>query len=108
MDKYFLKHQTSDTVIGELSVDIEADCFYFLKNADYTGPLPAFLMYANGGIPESDMVKMWVMGRAPEPNAEFIDALIEKIGETKYNAYSFFKYNKGAFITDKFYVVPWT
>jgi hypothetical protein len=44
------------------------------------------------------------MARAPEPHYEFIDALVEKIGSKKYNAYEFFKYNNGRFITDDFYV----
>jgi hypothetical protein len=86
-------------------VDIDADIFSFQKNGTYSGPLPSFLAYPSK-MKESDKIKMWVLERAPDPNNEFIDALIKKIGETKYNAYSFFKYNNGVFITDKFYVEP--
>ena len=105
MDKYLLKHKTSDVPLGELLIDIDSDVFSFLKNDSYNGPLPAFLAYPSE-MKESDKIKLWVLERAPDPNNEFIDALIKKIGETSYNAYSFFKYNNGAFITDKFYVEP--
>ena len=104
MDRYLLKHRNSDVPLGELSIDIEVDEFSFEENNEYQGKLPAFLFYKSGAISKKEQIKMWVMGRAPDPNNEFIDTMIRKIGETKYDAYSFFKYNKGVFITDKFYV----
>jgi hypothetical protein len=99
-----LKHKTADSHLGELSIDIDTDEFSFKPNPEYQRPLPAFLFYKSDKISENEQIKMWVMGRAPDPNNELIDALIDKIGETKYDAYSFFKHNKGVFITDKFYV----
>ena len=103
-DVYLLKHKTTETPLGRLEIDIENDRFSFEKNDAYAGPLPSFLLYESKHISPSDSVKMWVMDRAPEPHNELIDALIRKIGETEYNAYSFFKYNKGRFIGDSFYV----
>ena len=103
-DIYLLKHKRSEIPLGRLEIDIEADVFSFEKNNLYTGSLPSFLLYGHGNMTESDSIKMWVTDRAPEPNNELIDSLIEKIGETEYNPYSFFKYNNGRFIGDLFYV----
>jgi len=86
-----------------LEINISDDFFGFTKNESYTGPLPAFLYY-EAVIPMNENIKMWVLERAPEPQYLFIDALIEKAGLQKYDAYGFFRYNKGAFIQDKFYV----
>ena len=52
----------------------------------------------------TENIKMWVMDRVPEPQYKFIDTLIEKAGLKEYDVYSFFKYNKGAFNHDRFYV----
>jgi len=90
--------------LGRLEIDEPADSFSFSPNDEYVGPLPSFLMYPSKHISDNVSVKMWVMDRAPEPHNEFIDSLIRKIGETKYNAYSFFKYNRGRFTGDLFYV----
>ena len=103
-DIYWLKHKRAEVPIGRLEIDIDADVFSFEKNPQYSGSLPSFLLYGPGNMTESDSIKMWVMDRAPEPNNELIDSLIEKIGETRYNPYSFFKYNNGRFIGDLFYV----
>lgn len=86
-----------------MEIDIDEDFFGFTKNERYTGKLPAFLYY-EAEIPMNENIKMWVMERAPEPHYLFIDKLIEKAGLTSYDAYGFFKYNKGAFIQDRFYV----
>ena len=103
-DIYLLKHKKSEIPIGRLEIDIEGDVFSFEKNAEYSGSLPSFLLCGHGNMTESDSIKMWVMDRAPEHHNELIDALIEKIGETQYDPYCFFKYNKGRFIGDLFYV----
>jgi len=97
-------HKESEHPVGELFVDINADMFSFRKNEEYEGKLPAFLVYVSEKMSESERIKMWVMERAPDRDNEFIDVLIEKIGETEYNSYSFFKHNNGAFNYDKFYV----
>lgn len=104
MDVYMLKHKSSEVPLGRLEIDELADSLSFIRNDEYVSPLPSFLMYPSKYISESDCIKMWVMGRAPEPHNEFIDSLIRKIGETEYNAYNFFKYNNGRFIGDLFYV----
>jgi|GEM_PF-2213563 len=103
-DVFLLKHSHSEIPLGRLEIDESADTFSFERNAEYSGSLPSFLLYGHGNMSESDSIKMWVMDRAPEPHNEIIDALIQKIGETKYNAYSFFKYNNGRFIGDLFFV----
>jgi len=87
-----------------LEIDEPNDKFSFSRNDEYNGPLPSFLLYPSEHISDNESVKMWVMDRAPEPHNEFIDSLIRKIGETAYNAYSFFKYNNGRFTGDMFYV----
>ena len=104
MDKYLLKCKLKNEPIGVLTVDIDNDTFTFTRNSKYQGCLPVFIEYPAVSMTESDSIKMWVMDRAPEPHNELIDSLIRKIGATEYDAYAFFKYNKGAYITDKFYV----
>ena len=75
-------------------------------NNEYDGDVPWFIRFAKDSVlPMNEMVKMWVLERAPESHNEFIDSLIKKAGLYEYDAYGFFKYNKGHFITDKFYVV---
>ena len=101
-----MKHKSTEIPLGKLEIDEISDVFSFTPNKGYSGPLPSFLLYGHGKMTESESVKMWVMDRAPEPHNEIIDSLIHKIGETTYNAYSFFKYNKGRFTGDKFYVEP--
>ena len=49
-----------------------------------------------------------MLERAPEPNYEWIDRLLDQVGIKEYDPYAFFKYNKGRFITDDFYVEPIT
>ena len=102
-DVYLLKHEGIEVPVGVLRIDIEKDNFAFEADPHYNGPLPAFLLYSNGLMPIEESIKMWVMERAPEPHNEFIDALVEKAGLDKYDAYGFFKFNQGKFITDKFY-----
>jgi len=105
-DTYLLKHPSSEVPLGKLEIDEAADIYSFEQNPNYEGPLPSFLLYPSAHISNNDSVKMWVLDRAPEPHNELIDALVRKIGETEYNAYSFFKYNNGRFTGDKFYVEP--
>ena len=104
LDKYLVRCENVEEAVGTLYVDIEQDYFDFDTNTKYNGPKPAFLAYPDAPMPLREQVKMWVLERAPEPHYEFIDVLIEKAGLTEYDAYGFFKYNKGQFIIDKFYV----
>ena len=85
-------------------VDIKNDLFKFSLNKEYDGPLPFFVICPLVDISESDNIKMWVLERSPEENNEIIDSLIIKAGLVEYDAYGFFRYNKGRHITDRFYV----
>ena len=102
-DTYLLKYEGIEIPVGVLTIDINKDNFAFEADPLYKGPLPAFLLYSNDLAPTEESIKMWVMGRAPEPHYEFIDALVDKAGLDKYDAYGFFKFNQGRFITDRFY-----
>ena len=106
-DFYELWHEENCAhPVGTLEIAIEADIFNFKLNKEYIGSVPWFIQYAKDAVlPMNEMVKMWVLGRAPESHNELIDSLIKKAGLARYDAYGFFKYNKGHFITDKFYVV---
>ena len=103
-DKYWLHCEEYSEAVGELLIDFDNDNFSFEMNNNYTGPLPFFLTDSDAPMPVDEQIKLWVTERAPEPNYTFIDALIEKAGLSEYDAYGFFKYNSGKFITDKFYV----
>ena len=104
LDKYYLRCKEVSEPIGILTVDIENDHFGFEENDAYEGQLPTFLAYPDAPMPIDRKIKMWVLGRAPEPNYALIESLIKKAGLSSYDAYGFFKYNKGQFIPDKFYV----
>ena len=104
LDKYLLKYDGIESAVGNLTIDIEGDLFEFEPIPGYDGPLPFFLKSPNSPLSTSEKLKMWVLDRAPEPEYELIDMLIEKAGLKEYDAYGFFKYNGGKFNTDKFYV----
>ena len=106
-DYFELRHEDSSVYpVGTLAIDIESGVFEFCLNKEYDGEVPWFVRFERDAVlPMSEMVRMWVMERAPESHNEFIDSLIEKAGLDEYDAYGFFKHNKGHFITDKFYVV---
>jgi hypothetical protein len=50
-----------------------------------------------------EKIKMWIASRVPEPNYEFIDALLQRIGSKDYDTYAFFKYNNGRYISDNYW-----
>ena len=106
-DYYVLWHESETAQpVGTLEVNIESDLFNFQLNSEYSGEVPWFVSYAKDAVlPMNTMIKMWVLDRAPESHNEFIDSLIRKANLDEYDAYGFFKYNKGKFITDRFYVV---
>jgi hypothetical protein len=103
MDSYLMKHENETEPVGTLHIDIAEDIFDFKLNENYKGELPHFVSDPGTALSKNELVKMWVLERAPEPNYEWIDALIQKIGCTHYDPYAFFKYNEGRFITDRFY-----
>jgi hypothetical protein len=94
--------------IGEMRIDREKDIWEYIdskENMDVDRPIfydAAVLMKRDI---TSESIKYWVLGRAPEENYEFINYWIERLGLAEYDAYAFFLYNKGAFITDRFHVV---
>jgi len=104
LDRYLLKCKDISEPIGALYVDFDNDKFNIDINERYDGPLPGFILHVDAPMPINERIKLWILERAPEPNYEFIDALIEKAGLVEYDAYGFFKYNNGQFITDKYYV----
>ncbi|MCL1997895.1 MAG: hypothetical protein FWG65_03920 [Turicibacter sp.] len=104
LDKYVVRCENVTEPIGTLEVDVAEDYFNIDINPNYDGPKPLFMAYPKAVMPLQEQVKIWVLERSPEPHYEFIDALVEKAGLDKYDPYGFFKYNKGRFITDKFYV----
>lgn len=106
LKKYYLMSGDNQVPVGILTMDVEQDFFSFEKNIDYDGLLPFFLKYTNNSMTPSERVKLWITERAPEPNYTFIDALIEKAGLKEYDPFGFFEFNKGAFNTDDFHVVP--
>ena len=103
-DKYLLHCENESQAIGTLLVDFDNDRFEIDENPNYAGPLPFFLNCPGAVMPLPERIKLWITERAPEPNYAFIDTLVEKTGLKEYDAYGFFKYNHGRFITDKFYV----
>ena len=105
-DFYDLRHEDNIAFpVGTLEIDIEQGIFNFKLNKNYDGDVPWFVRFANKAVkPMNEMVRAWVLERAPESHNELIDSLIKKAGLKDYDAYGFFKYNKGHFITDKFYV----
>jgi len=107
LDKYLLKYEGIDEPVGLLSLDFINDEFSIEVNEKYNGSIPSFLRFEDAPMCIGDRIKLWVLERAPETNYEFIDALIEKAGLSEYDAYGFFKYNNGRFITDRFYVEPY-
>lgn len=105
-ERYCLRHDDYTEPVGTLTVDFDKDVFEIEENSKYDGELPFFLLYPKSSMSLSEKIKLWITERAPESNYTFIDALIERAGLTEYDAYGFFKYNNGRFITDDFYVEP--
>ena len=108
LDKYFLKYEGISEPVGVLNLDFDQNEFSIDVNSKYNGPAPSFIRHSDAPMPIGGRIKLWVLERAPEPNYEFIDTLIKKAGLDKYDAYGFFKYNSGRFLTDKFFTVPIT
>jgi hypothetical protein len=104
LEKFALYHDKD--FIGVLGVDIEGDHFSFETSPGYGGPVPYFLRFPDSVLSMSEKIKEWVLERAPEPNYEFIDALMDRAGMTEYDPYLFFKYNQGQFLNDDFRVEP--
>ena len=104
LKKYYLMSDTNTTPIGVLTIN--NDSFSFERNNTYNGPLPFFITYSGGELSDSELIKLWISERVPEPHYMFIDALTERAGLTEYDPVGFFEYNKGVFNTDDFHIVP--
>ena len=105
LERFYLKYRDNPENVGIISVDCETDSYNFTENSGYSGSIPAFLRFKHEvNYPISDGLKVWIADRVPEPGYAFIDALIEKAGLKQYDAYGFFKYNKGKFMNDGFYI----
>jgi hypothetical protein len=87
-----------------LAIDADNDKYCFELNPSYDGPdLPWFLLNPNGPLTLSQKIKMWIASRVPEPEYEFIDTLLQRIGAREYDPYAFFKYNHGKYISDNYW-----
>jgi hypothetical protein len=97
-----MKHEKAEKPIGILTANLDDMSFGFEENPEYDNEKPFFLR-KDFAIPFEEVLKIWVLNRAPEPDYEFIECLVEKAGLKEYDAYGFFKYNKGRYISDRFY-----
>jgi hypothetical protein len=100
-----MKYEKTEKPIGVLSVNVDDMSFSFDENLEYDSDKPFFLR-RDFALPFEEVLKIWVLNRAPDTNYEFIDYLIEKAGLKEYDAYGFFKYNNGRYISDRFYFEP--
>jgi hypothetical protein len=97
-----MKYEMNEEPIGILTVDVDKMRFSFDENPNYDSDKPLFLR-KDFAIPFEEVLKIWILNRAPEPDYEFIDCLVEKAWLKEYDAYGFFKYNNGRYISDRFY-----
>ena len=102
LDSYYLKYKGGN--IGQLNVDMENDVWQMNINDEYSGDVPWIIRHSPGGVPSKELVRNWVLSRAPERNYEWIDRMLDLLGMREYDEYEFFKYNNGMFITDDFSV----
>ena len=103
LDRYTLLLR--DEELGKLQIDVECDLWEFEAFANKHDKLPYYIKHGFDGMKYAgENVKHWVTSRAPEPNYEWIDLLLDRLGISKYDAYAFFKYNGGRFNTDRYSV----
>ena len=108
MDKYELKHPSCPLPVGYMAINFDKDTWEWNDNLNYTGELPWFLVFLKhpkNTKSVSELLRMWVLGRALDPNNILIERTMKTAGLKRFCAYGFFKYNKGRYITDKFYCV---
>ena len=97
-----------DAHIGTFEIDSEKNKWMYIAEQSLEAQPLVFRLQLRdhgGNALHGDIVREWVSGRAPEPNYEFIDALMERVGIKEYDPLAFVAYNGGRFNTDKFYLV---
>ena len=93
-----------DEELGKLTINTDQDIWKFEVFEDKHEKLPFVIRHGfNGSGYDSNNVKQWVLARAPEPNYEWIDLLLERLQLDEYDPYEFFKYNRGRFNTDRYH-----
>ncbi|GHU91601.1 hypothetical protein FACS1894202_13350 [Clostridia bacterium] len=106
LTRFALKNEGVNEDVGRLCIDYESDLWHFVPNHEYKGEQPWFIRVAEmlGRTVEKEDIKTWVLNRAPEQNADWIDKYCDMAGLQPYDPYGFFLFNKGHFVTDSFYV----
>jgi len=106
LGKYQLKRD--DVCLGVFDIDQNEDKWIYTAHTDINlQPLlfkEAFKRQENQLLLSGDVVRMFLVNRAPESNYSFIDALMDKAGIKEYDPLAFVLYNGGRFNTDKFYL----
>jgi hypothetical protein len=91
--------------IGTISSDENFTAFEFKYNDDYRGDMPFFIKIANDrNNIQSDDIKDWVCGRAPDSDYMLLGHLIDEIGIKEYDPIAFFKAFDGRMNSDEFYI----
>ena len=94
--------------IGTFEIDSEKDKWVYIPGHSLAAQPLVFKLQIqgqSGATLSGDIVREWIIGRAPEPHYEFIDALMERVGITEYDPLAFVSYNGGRFNTDNYYLV---
>ena len=102
------KLMMGDTHVGTFTIDRENDVWiYEAGHSHEEQPLVFKLLLRDQSEKKlsGEAVRDWIIGRAPEPNYEFIDALMEKVGISKYDPLAFVEYNGGRFNKDSYYLI---
>ena len=96
-----------DSHIGNFIIDSEKDVWVYQPVGDYE-PQPLLFKshIKRHGKAEihGSIVRDWIVERAPEPTYEFIDALMVRVGISKYDPLAFVMYNGGKFNKDTYYL----
>ena len=99
------KLMKDNVYVGEFIIDSINDVFRYTAVAamEYQ-PLLFERELESKTVLDGEIVQIWLTTRAPEPNYAFIDALMERVGITKYDPWAFIEYNGGKFNTDNYYL----
>jgi hypothetical protein len=103
------KLMDGDLCLGLFTIDSENDLWrYDAAAPNEQQPLVFKLALRDSGMETllGEIVRDWIINRAPEPNYVFIDALMERVGIEEYDPLAFVAYNGGRFNTDNYYIVP--
>ena len=96
-----------DIYVGTFEIDSEKNKWVYNADGLFSEQPLVFrlqLKDQEGKILIGDVVRDWLITRAPEPNYTFIDALMERAGITEYDPLAFVMYNSGRFNTDRYYL----